>query len=212
MVNDNPESFADLDGHTVWSFLPKTPEIQFIWGCNPDLGPCAADPNSPPLTTTQSNTNAAGTVTATTHKLSPLDKVAMAAERKAIKRTRAALRAGRHVEYSGLIIQSNKDGSLTYTEPAPGGENSSNVDKIPVPEGFTVVGEYHTHPHTTHDEGEGPSPQDIYHLRTPERASRMGYVVDSYSGAVYRYTQTEPVKGPFDVAVYGTKIGTIPDQ
>jgi RHS repeat-associated protein len=146
-------------------------------------------------------------------KQKELDKVAMAAEREALALTRAALKAGHSVEYGGWIIQSNKDGSITYTKPAKGGESKIDFSEIPVPKGFTIVAEYHTHPHNTSAEGEGPSPGDINNLRAvaqTERVDRTGYVADTFSGAVYRYTQWEPIKSMYDTAVYGTKIGTIP--
>lgn len=139
-----------------------------------------------------------------------MDRVAMSAERAAIGPTRESVRKGPYHEYGGLILSRNKDGRLTYTKPIKGQERTVDLDSIHVPKGYTVVGEYHTHPHATAAEGEGPSPEDIYRLRTPERASRIGYVADSYSGTVYRYTQSEPVKGPFDTNVYGTQIGTVP--
>lgn len=137
-----------------------------------------------------------------------MDKVAMKAETAAIKRTRDSIKNGHPSEYGGLILE-NK-GKFTYTEPMKGTEENFDPDKVPVPKGYQVVGDYHTHPHTTAAEGQGPAPGDIYWLRTPERASRIDYVADSYSGAVYRYTQREPVKGPYDTAVYGTKIGVVP--
>jgi hypothetical protein len=33
---------------------------------------------------------------------------------------------------------------------------------------------------------------------------------DAFSGAVYRYTQWEPIKSLFDTRTFGTKIGNIP--
>jgi RHS repeat-associated protein len=139
-----------------------------------------------------------------------MDKVAMSAETAAIKPTRESVKNGNYHEYGGLILERDSDGHIISTKPIAGQERTVDVDSIHVPKGYTVVGEYHTHPHATADEGKGPSPADIYRLRTPERASRVGYVVDSYSGAVYRYTQNEPVRGPYDTRVYGTPIGTIP--
>jgi RHS repeat-associated protein len=144
-----------------------------------------------------------------------LDKVAMAAEKEALGLTRAALKQGHEVEYGGWLIQSNKDGSLSYTKPAKGEEGSLEIDKIPVPKGFTKIAEYHTHPYTTHEEGEGPSPGDVNRLRWVahnEHVDRTGYVGNAFSGAVYRYTQWEPIRSMYDTRVYGTKIGTIPSE
>jgi len=142
-----------------------------------------------------------------------LDKVATAAEKEALGLTRAALEEGHRVEYGGWIIKSNKDGSLSYTKPAKGGEGELDIDSIPVPKGFTKVAEYHTHPNTTSAEGEGPSTHDINRLRAvahDQHVDRPGYVSDAYSGNVYRYTQWEPIKSMYDTGVYGTKIGNIP--
>ena len=139
-----------------------------------------------------------------------MDQVAMSAEKAAIGPTRESVQNGSYHEYGGLILSRDKDGKLIYTKPIAGQERTVDLDSIHVPKGYTVRGEYHTHPHATAAEGQGPSPADIYRLRTPERASRIGYVVDSYSGVVYRYTQNEPVQGPYDTKVYGTPIGTIP--
>jgi len=142
-----------------------------------------------------------------------LDETAMAAEKKALRLTRAALKEGRHVEYGGWIVRSNRDGSLSYTKPAKGEEGEIDMDKIPVPKGASVVAEYHTHPHTTSAEGEGADAGDVNHLRyvaATEHVDRPGYVADTYSGNVYRYTQWEPIKGLFDTRTFGTMIGNVP--
>jgi len=142
--------------------------------------------------------------------LSPIDKVAMKAEAGAIKLTREALAGGHAAEYGGLILSKNADGSLSSTKPIHTGELSVDIDSIPVPKGFKAVGEYHTHPSTTCCESVGPSVQDVNRLRTPELANRIGYVGDAFSGSVSRYTQREPITGPYDTKTYGTIIGTVP--
>lgn len=137
----------------------------------------------------------------------------MAAEKAALGLTRAALKEGHHVEYGGYIIKSNKDGSLTYTKPISGSEREFDYSNVKVPKGFSVVGEYHTHPHATSAEGEGPSTGDINRLRIiahDQHVDRPGFVADTFSGNVYRYTQWEPIKSMYDTGVYGTKIGNIP--
>ncbi len=163
----------------------------------------------------QSEITAQGSETATPpegeaqNKPQTIDQVAMSAETAAIKPTRDSVKNGDYHEYGGLILQRDKSGNLSATKPIAGKERSVDLDSILVPKGYTVVGEYHTHPHGTADEGQGPSPQDIGRLRQLGDG-RTGYVVDSYSGVVFRYTGREPVKGPFDTNVYGTKIGVIP--
>jgi len=139
-----------------------------------------------------------------------MDKVAMGAETAAIGPTRTSVANKNPHEYGGLILKRDKDGKISATGAITGAERQVDVDSIKVPKGYTVVGEYHTHPHATAVEGEGPSPQDIGRLRLPGLQGRIGYVVDSYSGNVYRYNGSEPVQGAFDTHVYGTKIGTIP--
>jgi RHS repeat-associated protein len=61
MVSDNPETFADLDGHAAQA------PLQWIFGCNEDLGGCP-DQNPPPLSTTQQNVTAASAITSSTQQ------------------------------------------------------------------------------------------------------------------------------------------------
>jgi hypothetical protein len=142
--------------------------------------------------------------------LSPMDKVAMKAEAGALKLTRQALAGGHAAEYGGLILKRNAGGSLSATAPIHTGEISVNIDSIAVPRGYTAVGEYHTHPSVDCCESEGPSTQDVNRLRTPELASRIGYVGSAFTGEVRRYTQREPITSMYDTHTYGTVIGTIP--
>jgi RHS repeat-associated protein len=58
MVSDNPESFADLDGHYAF----QTP-LEFITGCAADLKGC---PDQQSSSSTSQNTNAAGAITSST--------------------------------------------------------------------------------------------------------------------------------------------------
>jgi RHS repeat-associated protein len=143
-------------------------------------------------------------------KLSPIDRVALKAEAGALKLTRQALASGHSAEYGGLILSKDSNGSLSSTSPIHTGETSVDIDSISVPRGYTVVGEYHTHPSVDCCESEGPSVQDVNRLRTPERASRIGYVGSAFTGQVSRYTQLEPITGAYDTHTYGTVIGTIP--
>lgn len=137
----------------------------------------------------------------------------MAAQKEALGLTRAALKEGHRVEYGGYLIENKKDGSLTYTKPIKGSEGEFDFSNVKVPKGFSVVGEYHTHPHTTRDEAEGADAGDVNHLRYvagTEHVDRPGYVADTYSGNVYRYTQWEPIKSLYDTRTFGTNIGNIP--
>jgi hypothetical protein len=143
-----------------------------------------------------------------------IDKVAMVAMKEALGLTRADLKRGKVFEYGGWIIRSNKDGSLDYTKPVRGEENRIDLDKIPIPKGYTKVASYHTHPTRTSAEGQGAWRGDVVALRSRnirDGVERPGYVADTYSGAVYRYTMWEPIsRSPFDTREYGTPIGTIP--
>jgi len=73
-----------------------------------------------------------------------IDHVAMSAEKAALLLTRADLKKGIHREYGGWIIQNNEDGSHSYTKPVKGQEALIDLSKIPVPDGFTIVGDYHS--------------------------------------------------------------------
>lgn len=142
-----------------------------------------------------------------------LDRAAMAAEKEALKLTQDLLNQGIRIEHGGLIIRNDKDGTLKYLKPIAGEERTVDLDSIRVPAGYTVIGEYHTHPHVRLVEGEGPSPGDIFRLQAiarNEHMERIGYVATTYTGDVYRYTRFEPVQGWWDATTYGTKIGTIP--
>jgi RHS repeat-associated protein len=201
-VRNNPTTLTDPSGLV-------TPDP--VGGGDP-TAPVFDDRGGPPREK-QGNTNSppAGEKPKASQKA--LDEVAMAAEKKALRLTRAELKHGHRAEYAGFIIKSRHDGSLTFTPPVRGGEGHVDMSTVPVPKGFTVVAEYHTHPYTTREEGEGASPGDVNRLRglaADEHVDRPGYVGNQLSGAVYRYTQWEPIKSWFDTRTLGTQIGTIP--
>ena len=178
IVRDNPETFADLDGHGFC----------FFWMCTHNENHKEANREQPKA----QQQNAAG----------------MNAETAAVNVTRESIRNGHPAEYGGDIIKTN--GKISFTKPTRGRNGSFNPSQVHVPKGATVVGVYHTHPESSAEEAEGPSVGDINYLRAPGRTGWVGYVVGSYSGVVYRYTGSEPVKGPFDTAIYGTRIGVVP--
>jgi len=143
--------------------------------------------------------------------LKQLDQVAMKAEKTALGKTRADLKNGFHREWGGLILQNNETGAFSATSPITSNkEREVNVDKVAVPDGSTVVGEYHTHPHNTLAEGIGPSDGDVGRLQNIARQThelRVGYVGETAGGYVSRYTAYESGPTP-----YGVVIGVVPPQ
>lgn len=113
-------------------------------------------------------------------------KAALAAEKAALGPTRASVKSGHYHEYGGWILK-DSDGKYTYTAPLAGSERTINVDNISVPDGYTAVADYHSHPHVDAAEGEGASIGDIQHAID---YNRTGYVMDSVSGHVYRFGPT----------------------
>jgi RHS repeat-associated protein len=114
-------------------------------------------------------------------------EAAIAAERAALALT-VANRLATHIknEYGGWILKDKATGQYTYTVPITeniGGHFSANAESIPA--GFIGVADFHTHSHTTVEEGEGLSLGDELHA---DRYDRTGYEADTYSGNVYQYT------------------------
>jgi RHS repeat-associated protein len=201
-VENSPVDRMDPSGH----FTPPAQDMGFA--CDGNSECLARETGDQEAGQTQREAKYSGAQNQKAH-----NNVAMAAEKDALRRTRAALKHGQRVEYGGWIIQKNKDGSLSYTKPIKGGEGEFDLDSVTIPKGFTKVSPYHTHPHTRKTEGEGADPGDVNVLRNmvhDEHVDRVGYVADTFSGSVYRYTQWEPVKSMYDTSAFGTKIGTIP--
>jgi len=228
MTSDDPETFADLDGHATdgASATPEPSSSAAAIAVKYDCGDGSGDPQYiDPMcalnvdsyvgnTQEQTQANEANNE-ATQQGSTPPPKKAqqqnaagMNAETAAVNLTRESIRNGHPAEYGGDITKTN--GKISFTKPIRGRNGSFNPSQVHVPKGATVVGVYHTHPESSAKEAEGPSVGDINYLRAPGRTGWVGYVVGSYSGVVYRYTGSEPVKGPFDTAIYGTRIGVVP--
>jgi hypothetical protein len=110
------------------------------------------------------------------------DEAAKAAEKAALTATD---KAGRKYEYGGLILK-NADGQYTYTIAVTFKDQGHFYsDKVSTPDGFTRVADYHTHPHSDRAEGQGLSAGDEQHAYI---TNRTGYVADTYSRNVYRFT------------------------
>ena len=190
-VRNNPLTRFDPDGHQDW--------------CKSNAGSLACG-----VQTQWNNTH--GIIPDGT--LKQLDQVAMKAEKSALGKTRADLKNGLHREWGGLILQNNETGAFSATSPITSNkEREVNVDKAAVPDGFSVVGDYHTHPHNTLTEGIGPSEGDISHLQGIARQTgvlRVGYVGETAGGYVSRYTAYE--FNDHSSPPYGVVIGVVPPQ
>ena len=135
--------------------------------------------------------------------LSPTDKVALKAEQAALGPTRQSVEEKNSHEYGGLIVRNNKNGKISSTDPVRGNGISIDVDSIPVPAGTTVIATYHSHPHSSAVEDGGASQGDVNN--SAAHNNRPGYVLDSFSGRVYRYDGHTDAR-PFPA---GTYIGTV---
>jgi RHS repeat-associated protein len=156
--------------------------------------------------------------------LRQLDQVAMKAEKTALGKTRADMKNGYTKadgkkgymrEWGGLILQNSDTGAFSATSPITSNrEREVDVDKVTVPDGFTVVGEYHTHPHNTLTEGIGPSIGDVNRLigfaNQKPGVFRVGYVGETAGGYVSRYTAFEYKDHSSEP--YGVVIGVVPPQ
>jgi len=193
-MSNNPLGGVDADGH---------------WGCQGSqegfCSPAAQDGMRNGMTpgealdaahAAQQQTGVAASCPGCTQK-----QAALAAEKAALGPTRDSVKSGHYHEYGGWIIK-GKDGNYTYTVPLAGSERTVDIDNISVPSGFSSVADYHTHPHVDAAEGEGPSMNDI---QRAVDTKRTGYVMDSVSGRVYRYSPTTST----DHYPMGTPIGTV---
>jgi len=135
-----------------------------------------------------------------------MDQVAIKAEAAALGKTIASKDGGSVTEYGGRILLKKSDGTYSATKPISGGEGEVDINKIPVPKGYTAVGRYHTHP-GLHGDIPGPSPRDLNNLRN---SSEVGYVTDPATRTVFRYTGQDRFIPQTDFKNYGVPIGTVP--
>ena len=102
----------------------------------------------------------------------------MAAEKAGLESTRAAAKGGKHEEWGGCVI--SKDGKYTYTVPVTFGQDSHfYASNVTVPDGYSSVGWYHTHPDPG-SWGEGFSPGDMNfsecaHVHSHVNSSRLPF-------------------------------------
>ena len=224
MVSDNPESFADLDGHCTVDY-----DCRFIaYGLpNGELGPngdnttagTTCGNNSASECPSETNTGTGSQQSqqtsvqqaqqqhqgiAASQEYATRDEAAAAAEVAALAATN---KSGRKWEYGGLIIKNGK-GKFTYTL-ATTSHNHDLVDvgSIIVPKGFRVVAEYHTHPHNFKAEGEGLSVGDENHSLGVRRTV---YEADTLSRNMYRWTPGISKYQPDDSYLIGDFVTHIP--
>jgi RHS repeat-associated protein len=192
MVRDNPETFADLDGHLLGlpglyglnesSALQRTEnalEASYAAGVAAAEDPAAASASQAPQTSAQAQIQQ-GVAARQTYKTR--DEAAKAAEKAALAATN---KSGRKYEYGGWILK-NKDGQYTYTIAVTIKEQARfRPDMVTIPEGFTGVADYHTHPESFKEEGQGLSGRDEQHAYDYHRTV---YEADTYSRNMYRFT------------------------
>lgn len=212
-AKEDPVPYAKLDDPqslNLYSYVRNNPLNRFDPDGHQDY--CKTNPGSLGCSVQTQWNNTHGIIPNGT--LKQLDQVAMKAEKTALGKTRADLKNGLHREWGGLILQNNETGAFSATSPITSNkEREVNVDKAAVPDGFTVVGDYHTHPHNTLTEGIGPSEGDISHLQGIARQTgvlRVGYVGETAGGYVSRYTAYE--FNDHSSPPYGVVIGVVPPQ
>jgi RHS repeat-associated protein len=138
MVADDPESFADLDGHYINpgtdiagpGALPSLPNNPFE-GCKPGMPVCDDQKKDPPPQNQPNNRTGYDTQ----------DEAARAALNNS---NGASIKNNK--EYAGLIYKDKNDGKYHFTGPDGGGNGTtSNPHNAKAPRGSKVVGDYHTH-------------------------------------------------------------------
>jgi proteasome lid subunit RPN8/RPN11 len=129
-------------------------------------------------------------------------EAALAAERVAVPLTIDSIREsikkgpGHTHEYGGFILKKRGTKEFFFTLPVRGEEGEIDLDHLidlKMLAGYEVVASYHTHPHTTQEEGAGASAPDIDYSRNHKIA---GYVADTFSGQMVQYTGVYTGKDP----------------
>jgi len=135
------------------------------------------------------------------------DAAAEAAERDGLDATNTA---GKKYEFGGLILKSRSTEKFTYTIPITFNQHGHFFPQsVTTPKGFTIAADYHTHPHTIKEEGEGFSLGDeqfsLFY-------SRVMYVADTFSRNMYRYVPhvTQDKENEWCCGVIGDFVVRIP--
>ena len=99
------------------------------------------------------------------------------------------MQTGKREEFFGLVLYNKKSKSYTYTEPITFGDpGHSYPNSIIVPAGYLLSADYHTHAHVDVAEGEGFSCCQGGDAGHAMFYNRVGYVADTISGNLYRFT------------------------
>ena len=170
MVADDPESFADLDGHC------------YVFGA--DNATCVSALTTQAERAAQQAAQKKKGVPAK-QRYKTRDAAAKAAEKAALAATNKS--KGKW-EYGGKILKDG-EGQYTYTI-AVTFENDSHFypENVTTPEGFTVAADYHTHHENDTAEGQGLSGRDEQHSYDFHRVS---YVADTISRNLYRFNPAD---------------------
>lgn len=215
MVSDNPESFADLDGHCAPLGLGscgQAPEMPHQHNNDPFDGNGAQESEEGIeeenliARYAQEEQKKKGIPAKETY--STRDQAAKAAEKAALAATN---KSGRKWEYGGLILK-NAQGEYTYTIAVTFNDQGHFYPgKVSIPDAFTSVADYHTHPESFKVEGQGLSVGDE---NFANRYNRTEYEADTYSRNMYRYTPGVSAYKPneYCCGTIGDFVAHIPDQ
>ena len=203
-VRNNPITAVDLDGHQQ--------PCGFWCNISGQYDKLAASFYQSSQESTQKAAQQQTGVAASCPSCSTRDKAATAAENSALAKTIDGQKKGKSQEFGGWILQkTGAENEFSYTKPlANFDEGHFDPLGVTVPDGYSVAGWYHTHPHTKGNlGGEGFSVGDA---QWSENHSRIGYVADTISRNMYRYTPGGPPSRDSvrHNGVYGTFVAHIP--
>jgi RHS repeat-associated protein len=134
MVADDPESFADLDGHT--QAAQNGPSCATPNTCG------AKSPGSIPSEQTKKDEEAQAAA-----QKQPNNTTGYQTQKEAARAALANINPKsikENKEYAGRIYK-DESGLYHYSKPVGGTDQTSQPSNSPVPEASTVVGDYHTH-------------------------------------------------------------------
>jgi RHS repeat-associated protein len=204
-VRNDPVTNADLDGHCSGGGGSISHWLAACWGwaTNENGSLVKIDP---PKRQTQAQNQRVAVPVANCPGCTK-DQAAIQAETKALRMTRDALQmkngkaTGKREEFFGLVLYNKKSHSYAYTESITFGDSGhSYPNSIIVPGGYLLSADYHTHPHVDSAEGQGFSCCQLGDAGHAVAFNRTGYVADTISGNLYRFTPGVTVdNGPTEI-------------